>query len=280
LHNEALLPQLRNYNQALRRISPHTRYLKMVQADDAIFPRCLEEMVAVAEANPKVGVVSSYRKVGNGVGPSGLPRHKSVMSGREAARYNLIDDLYLFGTQTTVLLRADVVRARHPFYDEQRYFADSDAIYEVLRDHDFAFVHQVLSFSRVDEESIGGRLNSYNALVLDRMIRLKSYGADYLSADELERYSRHHRRLYRRFLAESWLRRREPEFWEFHRKGLALVGEMIETRRFPLDAVPVVLHYALSPEIVARAVARRTRRAPDQLRPNGQKDAERKSPIG
>src|SRR5262245_11051164 len=123
-HNEELLPQLRNYNRAISHISPDARYFKMVQADDWIFPRCLEEMVAVAEANPKVGVVSSYRMVGKGVGPSGLPFSKTAMSGREACRLNLIEDLYLFGSQTTVLVRADIVRARKPFYAEDRYFAD------------------------------------------------------------------------------------------------------------------------------------------------------------
>src|SRR6266498_2637585 len=66
VHNVDFVPMLRNYNQALRRISPEAQYLKVVQADDAVFPRCLEEMVAIAVAHPTVGVVSSYRKVGLG----------------------------------------------------------------------------------------------------------------------------------------------------------------------------------------------------------------------
>jgi len=259
VHTATLVPQLRNYNQALRQISPDARYFKMVQADDWIFPRCLEEMVAVAEANPSVGVVSSYRMVGKGVGPSGLPFSRTLMSGREVGRLNLIEDLFLFGSQTTVLVRADIVRARHPFYAEDHYFADSDAIYEILVDHDFAFVHQVLSFSRLDSESIGGRLKSYNALMLDRLIRLKSFGRAYLSDEELARYLGEHELAYRRFLAEAWLRRREPEFWEFHRKGLAAIGESIDTSRFARDAVAVVLHYAMSPRVVAQALVRRAR---------------------
>src|SRR5437763_12230991 len=40
-HNDTFLTQIQNYNQALRRISPESRYFKMVQADDFIFPRCL-----------------------------------------------------------------------------------------------------------------------------------------------------------------------------------------------------------------------------------------------
>ncbi len=265
LHNETLLPQLRNYNRALRQISPDARYFKMAQADDWLFPRCLEEMVAVAEANPSVGVVSSYRKVGLGVGPSGLPRTRTVMSGRDACRLNLLEELYLFGSQTTVMVRADIVRARDPFYSEDRYFADSDAIYEVLADSDFAFVHQVLTFSRKDEGSIGGRYKSYNAEVLERVLRFRNYGRMYLSPEEYARAMGEHERVYRQFLAESWLRRREPEFWEFHRKGLATIGEDIDRSRFLRDAIPVVVHYALSPETLARALERRARRLFDNV---------------
>ena len=260
IHNERFLPQLPNYNQALRRISPNSRYFKMVQADDAIFPRCLEEMVAVAEANPSVGVVSSSRKVGEGIGPLGLPRTKTVMSGREAVRLNLTEDLYLFGTQTAVLVRSDIVRARQPFYAEDSFFADVDVVYDILAEHDFAFVHQVLSFTRVEQDSIVGRVRSYNPLILERLLRLKSSGPAYLSPEEQDKYLGEHRRIYRRFLAEAWLRRREPGFWEFHRKGLSRIGEEIDRSRFPIDAVSVVLHHALRPQIAARWLVRRARR--------------------
>jgi glycosyltransferase involved in cell wall biosynthesis len=259
-HNEQTLPQLQNYNRALQHISPASRWVKMVQADDAIFPRCLEEMVAVGEANPTVGVVSSYRMVGKGIGPLGLPPTKTVLSGREAIRLNLIDDLYLFGSQTTVMMRADIVRARPSFYPEDSFFADSDAIYEVLARHDFAFVHQVLSFSRLDAESVSGKVKSYEPHLLDRLIRLKSFGPASLSGEECVRYLGEHRRVYARFLAEAWLRRREPEFWEFHRKGLARIGEEIDRSRFWLDAVGIILHYLLQPGRVARWLSRRARR--------------------
>jgi glycosyltransferase involved in cell wall biosynthesis len=259
LHNERFLPQLPNYNQALRRISPESRYVKMVQADDAIFPRCLEAMVAIAEANPTVGVVSSYRKVGEEIGPLGLPPSRTVLPGREAIRLNLTDDLYLFGTQTAVLVRSDIVRARHPFYAEDSFFADVDVVYDLLADHDFAFVHEVLSFTRKEQGSAVGRVRSYDPLILERMIRLTLSGPAYLSPEELERYLGGHRRLYRRFLAESWLRRREPGFWEFHRRGLARIGEEIDRSRFPRDAVPVIVHHALRPWAAARWLGRRAR---------------------
>jgi glycosyltransferase involved in cell wall biosynthesis len=253
MRRDELVPQLRNYNLALRTISPESRYVKIVQADDAAFPRCLEEMVAVAEAHPTVGVVSSYRKVGNGVGPSGLPRERVFLTGREAGRLNLIEELFLFGSQTTVMMRADIVRAKDPFYHENRYFADSDVVYEIVAEHDFAFVHQVLTFSRVDKESIGGGFKRFGALMLDRLIRLKLYGASFLTPEEHDRYLTEHRAAYRRFFAEAWLRRREQAFWDFHRKGLAIAGEDIDPSRFPKDVLPVLVRYAIeAPQIVTR----------------------------
>lgn len=261
LHNERFLSQLQNYNQAMRRISPASQYFKMVQADDAIFPRCLEEMVAVAKVNPNVGVVSSYRMVGAGIGPVGLPRTTSVMSGREACRLTLVeDDLYLFGTQTTILVRSDIVRRRQPFYAEDAFFADTDACYAILADQDFAFVHQILSFTRKQSGSSMDRLRSYEPLILDRLIRLKLYGPAYLSPEEHGRHMAAARLAYRRLLAEAWLRHREPGFWEFHRSGLARIGEEIDRSRFLIDAVAVVLHYLSRPHVVARALLVRARR--------------------
>ena len=39
-HNKQHLSQVENYNTALEQISPHSKYCKLVQADDWIFPCC------------------------------------------------------------------------------------------------------------------------------------------------------------------------------------------------------------------------------------------------
>jgi glycosyltransferase involved in cell wall biosynthesis len=63
--NRQFLRAIRNHNHALRQISPESKYCKMVFADDWIFPRCLEEMVAMAERHPSVGIVGA--RAGGGV---------------------------------------------------------------------------------------------------------------------------------------------------------------------------------------------------------------------
>ena len=258
-HTDRFLPQLENYNQALRRISPKSAYVKMVQADDAIFPRCLEEMTALAEANPTVGVVSSYRILGSSLSPSGVPIERNVMSGREACRRCLIGELTAFGSLTTVMMRADLVRQREHFYPEERLFADSVAMFEVLEDVDFGFVHQVLSFSRVESDSVSGRMATYGPMLLDRTIRLALFGRQYLTAHEYDRYVREQDRVHARFLAEAWLRRREPQLWDLHRRGLATIGRRVEDAWSPRDVLAVALHYASSPRLVMSAIVKRIR---------------------
>src|SRR5262249_49911586 len=151
-------------------------------------------------------------------------------------------------SQTSVMVRADIVRSRKPFYDVNCYFADSYAIYEILEHCDFGFVHQVLTFSRVESGSTPGRMQSYNPSLLARFKRLRAFCPMYLTPDEYERLFGEHEQVYRRFLAEAWLRRREPEFWTFHEKGLAVIGATIDRSRFIRDAASVVLHYAFSPQ--------------------------------
>ena len=261
LRAEPLLPQVPNYNRALTHISRDSRYCKIVQADDALFPRCLEEMVAVADAHPSIGVVSSYRLHGSGVQPAeGPPRARTFLTGREACRLALVDDMYLFGSPTTVMVRADLVRRRVPFYAEGRYFEDAEAIYEILRESDFGFVHQILSFSRLEEDSTWGRMRSYRPLLLSRLIQLKRYGGDFLSPAEHARHLGAQEKAYRRMLADAMLRRRERGFWDFHEKGLAELGERLSRVALAPTAAALLLELAFSPVRVGAALLRRQRR--------------------
>ena len=61
----------------------------------------------------------------------------------------MLGGVWLFGTPSTVMYSSDIVRARAPhFYPEDRFYHDTDAAFQILVDHDFGFVHQVLTFTR------------------------------------------------------------------------------------------------------------------------------------
>ena len=69
----AFLEQVQNYNFALRQVPAPCRYVKLVQADDWLFPGCLSQMVQLAEAHPRVGIVGAYALRGGEVVCDGLP---------------------------------------------------------------------------------------------------------------------------------------------------------------------------------------------------------------
>lgn len=251
IDNPGLLEQVPNYNHALAQISPMSRYCKLVQADDWIYPGCLREMVALADSDESIGIVSSYRLVGKGLSGVGLPASRAgtgVHSGRDVCRLQLLQDRFFFGSPTTVLFRADIVRARTPFYALGRLHEDTEACYEILRDWSFGFVHQVLSFTRIDNESIMSSARRFNSDILDKLINVRLFGANYLDERESERCWRSHERRYLRFLAGAKLRFRGAAFWQYHRRGSATIGYRLPMLRIYGYLVWLLVDIVLNPK--------------------------------
>lgn len=222
--NKVLLEQRRNFNHALRQISPESKYCKIVLGDDWIFQECLSLMVKVAEANPSVGIVGAYRLDDRFVSCDGLPYPSTVVNGRDACRSPLLGGPFLFGSATSLLIRSHIIRSREPFYNESSLHEDTEVCYEILKDWDFGFVHQVLTFTRRENESTRSLIKNFNPDILDGFIILKKYGHLYLDQEEYEIALRKMTEWYYRFLGESVLRGREEKFWNYHRKGLETIG--------------------------------------------------------
>ncbi len=121
------------------------------------------------------------------------------------------------------MYRADIVRGRRPFYSIDRHHEDTEAAYEIMLEHDLGFVHQVLSFRRVEESSISGRGGIFPFL-LDRLVVLRRYGQSVLSEAEYSALWRDHWRRYHELIFRSLLARRGSDFWAYHAKGLSSVG--------------------------------------------------------
>jgi glycosyltransferase involved in cell wall biosynthesis len=181
---------IENQNRAVREISSGSKYTKVLHADDWLFPECLERMIELAEANPTVGVVSAYRLEETRVTLDGLPPSITVLPGREIARSTLLAEPYpfLFGTPSSVLLRSDLIRQHNPFYNEDNpWNEDTEACLEVLRESDFGFVHQVLTFTRRLEGSpfsVDVRMGAHLPAHVELFVR---YGRTYLTEPEFQR---------------------------------------------------------------------------------------------
>ena len=185
LNNEQFLSSIQNHNNSLRKISPESKYCKMLHADDLLLPDCITKMVELAEQHPSVGVVGSYY-IGDNFDFNIIPYPKTVISGREISRACLLlkPNERILGIPTTTLIRTDLIRSRDPFYNESNLGSDKEALYDILQESDFGFVHQVLTYFRLHGDQITQHKHTRTILLLSRIFTVKKYGPLYLTNEE------------------------------------------------------------------------------------------------
>jgi glycosyltransferase involved in cell wall biosynthesis len=224
LRNSEFLEAIPNHNAALRQMSPVSKYCKVVFADDEIFPECIERMVSVAEAHPSVGLVGAYGIEGSRVVWTGLPYPATVFSGREVCRRLFLEDLYVFGTATSLLYRADLVRIHDPFFNAADVHSDKETCLILLKNCDFGFVHQVLTMTRVRDGSRITLAASANTFAASGLNQLAKHGRDFLSPEEFAECLDRSVSEYYWYLAGSFVRGRDRAFWEYHKRALQAAG--------------------------------------------------------
>lgn len=208
-----------NHNRAVDAISPESEFCKVVEADDWIYPECLSLMVGAADTASTVGVVGSYQLWGTRVFPYGLPYTTTFAPGTEIVRGTLLGEFNVTGSPTATLLRSSYVRERRPFYDDAFRHEDAEAALWMLSLHDFAFVHQVLTFARRQPGSRNNWSHDVNAYEAEEIVFLLRYGRLVLGDAAyrtrlralLKRYVYYHLRQVARVS-----RLRDSLFFEFH----------------------------------------------------------------
>jgi glycosyltransferase involved in cell wall biosynthesis len=225
-NNNDFVTAIENHNNALKLISPDSRYVKFVQADDCIFPACLEQMVTVGLRHPSIGLVSAYRLEGNRVTLDGLPYPSTFLPGAEICRRTLLTDLYVFGSPTSVLMRADLIRSRPALYDEANFTleADSAACFDLLQTSDFGFVHQVLTTTHRHHEQLTTASIRLKTWSVSRIKILDRYGPVFLSAAERANRRKDLMTKHLRLIGWKALTETDEGFWRFQRKALADFG--------------------------------------------------------
>ncbi|MET0326682.1 MAG: glycosyltransferase family A protein [Ilumatobacteraceae bacterium] len=257
------LAQVHHFNFALEHLDGDSTYCKVLLADDKMLPACLAEMIEVAETSDHIGLVGSYRLIETEAAGFGIPLGVTDVPGRVAGRLHLIGRVYPFGTPSSVMYRASEVRARNPtFYPVDRIYFDSDAAFEIVSGADLGFVHQVLTFSRFQPDSITHRERTLYSGELDRVLCLAGYGERFLDADELRRATAEARRSYYEKLGREWLldrfRRRRTELWDYHTGRLATIGATVERRELWKGAGRAIFRALGQPSEVVKRVVHRT----------------------
>jgi glycosyltransferase involved in cell wall biosynthesis len=207
-----------SHNRAFEAIVPQSEFCKILEADDWIYPTCLSLMVEAAAASDTVGVVSAYQLWGRRVHLDDLPYSVRFASGREILRGMLLGSVGT-GGPTATMFRSAHVRERRPFYQDGLRHEDTEALLWMLSRHDFAFVHQVLTFARRQSESRIIWSSKMNTLGPENILFLLRYGRAAL--DEAE-YRARLRALLKRYVwwhvrqLPRVSRLRDAEFFDLH----------------------------------------------------------------
>lgn len=222
--NEHTLPMIDNWNRALELMSGDSRYCRVLHADDTMHRDYLERTVAVAERHPSIGIVGCFRLRGETIHCEGLPRQRELFEGAEIARLFLRQEIFALAP-TSNLLRADLVRQHRPFYPRDYLHADLAIYLELMQEHDFGFVHDVLAFSREHGDSVTVTVAERNQTLLKEwLLLLQRYGPKFFSEAEMAELERDHLRRYYRNLVRGFVTRRGRAFFDYHLAGLKEAG--------------------------------------------------------
>src|SRR5215470_4182760 len=250
-NNQEFVPVIDNHNIAFRLMSPSAKYCKMVSGDDYLLPECIAKMVEFAESNPSVGIVGSYQLSGDTVRWQGFRYPQSVFAGREICRQIFLgkDKNFGFGSPTSLMYRADLVRSREAFYPNASPHSDTSACFEHLRYHSFGFVYQVLSYERIHEAtqtSESKQLERYLSAVLNDLLH---YGPFYLDEREFKQQRERLLKFYHRYLAVNYfVSCKGEEYWNYHKSRLAKLGYPLSRLSLFKAAVTAILEEMLNPQ--------------------------------
>jgi glycosyltransferase involved in cell wall biosynthesis len=254
--NSQFLGQVQNYNNSLRLISPESKYCKIVQADDWIFPECITEMVHLSETYPTVGVVGSYWLRGEGLMGGGLPYPSTFMPGSSICNWQLSNhpDKHILTQPTAHLIRSDLIRNQNPFYDENIIdFEDYDVWFRILQKCDFAFVHKVLTFQRVDNASISAGIRDFSPNLLSAFICLNKYGRLFMLADEYNERLRVITERYYATLAKALvLSKNNKKMMRYHTDVLKSVEYTISSKKLAKYTFLEILDALRHPKLLAK----------------------------
>jgi glycosyltransferase involved in cell wall biosynthesis len=252
ISNDSTLPVIENWNAAMRLIDQKSKYCKVVHADDWLFPECVRHMVVIAEKEASIGIVGSYRLDEDKVNLYGLHFDEKIISGCEIVKRRLSGMQDLFGSPTSILIRSEIIRNRQQVYNEKFIHADTEFCFDVLRDFDFGFVHQVLSYTRRHNDSETSYLRTVNTHAYSHIYLAEKYGLDYLGEKELKNLLKCKWRTYYQSIGLTVLkliyRKRWdqlPVFWEYHKSAIKELGYSISMVRLLLGSLSVLVNKSL-----------------------------------
>jgi len=156
--NDEVKNQVQNWNTAISRIDKEYKYLKVVCADDWLFPGFLKSTIELMEKYENTGICSSYRIDGIKVRGDGLDIYKGdCFSGHEIIKRQINKELDITGSIHTLIYRLSILKEIDNFpyiFTEDAFHLDTILAYEVLKVSDICFAFEVLSYTRRHNETV------------------------------------------------------------------------------------------------------------------------------
>jgi glycosyltransferase involved in cell wall biosynthesis len=146
-----------NFNRAVS--LARGRYLKVLCADDVLYPSCLEQQVAIFEADARgqIAMVGCARDIIDDRGKRWLrrkfPGRAGWIDGREAIGMTVRRGTNIFGEPAAILVRTDAARAAGAFDPRYGFCIDLDLWCRLLRDGGYYAIGETLCGFRVSSQS-------------------------------------------------------------------------------------------------------------------------------
>jgi hypothetical protein len=153
----------------------------------------------------------------------------------------------MFGSPTSVLYRMEAVKDRNHLFTEGRLHEDTELAYELLKNWNFGFVHEILSFLRKDDYSISGAVKHYEPNALDKFIIINMFGNYYIN-ENFDLFYKEAKHKYYNQLAQGATSRYGHDFLRYHLKGLHDSGIDFDKWQFIKCILWVVVDLLLNPK--------------------------------
>jgi hypothetical protein len=159
------------------------------------------------------------------------------------------------------MYKSSLIRNSPSFFDASLLHADTEKCMQILEHWDFGFVHQLLSFLRMDNmnASISASVRRMAPRELDGYIIAQRFSGKFLEPEEAAALRKKSKREYYWVLAHRALRVPGKAFWQYHRKGLKTVGQGLDRPYLSLQIIKSLLWMAVNPGHTAARVLRRSR---------------------
>jgi glycosyltransferase involved in cell wall biosynthesis len=260
VHCTEFLSQSENYNRAVACASPGVEFVKIVEADNYLWPECIERLVQLASSDHEIGIVGSYYLQGEELAGQGFPAQRAVLPGNEVRRDHLLTDVYYLGVPTTLLFRTKALAEAEPCFRPGLFFDDVELCFRVLGEWKFGFVHQVLAFVRGDNEGVFSRFEDFDFIPAYRYVLAMQFGTEVLEPSEVAAVRASWRKTYLQRLGRAAVAGRTREYWQFQRDVFSLIGKHLSFADLVGPVANSLIDALLNPKMTIERFLHRRRR--------------------